>query len=399
MVYDMIIVGGGIVGLAIALAVKTRDPDCKLAVLEKESGWAKHQSSRNSGVIHAGIYYHPGSKKATFAASGNPSMYAFCEAHDIPVQRTGKLIVATSPDQLPALDLLNQRAAANGVEVFALDGAAAQEREPHVNCLQALHLPATGVVDFKQVAAKYVELLSAAGVDLILNCEVTALKHHGWGYSISSSQEGYQTRYLISSAGLYADRLALMAGVDPGMRIIPFRGEYWSLARERRSLVKSLIYPVPDPKFPFLGVHLTRLLDGSVHAGPNAVLAFSREGYSWNTIQGRDLMETITYPGFIKLAHTYFREGLQEIRRSLMKSAFVTSVKELIPEVNAEDLVQMKSGVRAQAVRKDGGMMDDFHVLEQSHAMFILNAPSPAATASLEIGKFVADRLYGEQII
>lgn len=395
MIYDKIIVGGGIVGLAIGLAIKTRDPDCKLAVLEKESGWAEHQSSRNSGVIHAGIYYRPGSKKATFAVNGNRSMYEFCETHDIPHERTGKLIVAISSEQLPALDNLKQRAIANGVEVVALSGAAVREIEPHVRCQQALHLPATGVVDFKKVAEKYVELLSLAGVDLIPDCEVTALERHEWGFSISTSQEVFQTHFLVGSAGLYADRLALMAEVDPGMRIIPFRGEYWSLIRDKQALVNNLIYPVPNPKFPFLGVHLTRQLDGSVHAGPNAVLAFSREGYNWKTIQGRDLLETISYPGFIKLARSYFHEGLQEMHRSLVKSALVASIQDLIPEVCAADLVRAKSGVRAQALRRDGSLIDDFHVVEQRHAIFILNAPSPAATASLEIGRYVAERLYG----
>jgi len=397
MVYDKMIIGGGIVGLATALAIRERDPDCKLAVIEKEGDWALHQSSRNSGVIHAGVYYKPGSKKAHFALAGNASMYAFCKEHGIPNERCGKLIVATSPEQIPGLEALQERALANGLEISRIGSEAAREMEPHVNCVAALHVPSTGIVDFKVVARKYAELLGQSGVDLILNCEVNAIKPQDWGYSLITSQAVYQTKYLISCSGLYSDRMARRAGIDPGMQIIPFRGEYWHLRSDRQSLVKNLIYPVPNPRFPFLGVHMTRLIDGSVHAGPNAVLAYSREGYGWGSINGRDLFETLSFPGFWKLANTYLGEGLKEMYRSLVKSAFLSSVQELIPEIESNDLIRGESGVRAQALRSEGNLIDDFHLIQQKNSIFVLNAPSPAATASLEIGKYICSQIYASK--
>ena len=397
MIYDKIIIGGGIVGLATALAVKERDPDCKLAILEKESDWTLHQSSRNSGVIHAGVYYKPGSKKARFALAGNASMMAFCERHNIPHEQCGKLIVATAPEQIEGLNSLYDRAAANGLDVSRIGREAALEIEPHINCIEALHVPSTGIVDFKVVAAKYVELLVEMDVDLILDCEITDIKLQEWGYSLSTSRNMYQTKYLIATVGLYSDRIARGSGVDPGMKIIPFRGEYWHLTQNKRSLVKNLIYPVPNPKFPFLGVHMTRLIDGSVHAGPNAVLAFSREGYSWLKINGKDLFETLTFPGFWKLADSYLGEGLKEMYRSVVKSAFLSSVQELIPEIESNDLQPGAAGVRAQALRSDGTLIDDFHLVEQKNGVFVLNAPSPAATASLEIGKYIARKIYSSK--
>ena len=397
MIYDKIIIGGGIVGLATALAIKERDPDCKLAILEKESDWALHQSSRNSGVIHAGVYYKPGSKKARFALAGNASMMAFCERHNIPHEQCGKLIVATAPEQIEGLNSLYDRAAANGLDVSRIGREAALEIEPHINCIEALHVPSTGIVDFKVVAAKYVELLVEMDVDLILDCEITDIKLQEWGYSLSTSRNMYQTKYLIATVGLYSDRIARGSGVDPGMKIIPFRGEYWHLKQNNRSLVKNLIYPVPNPKFPFLGVHMTRLIDGSVHAGPNAVLAFSREGYSWLKINGKDLFETLTFPGFWKLADSYLGEGLKEMYRSVVKSAFLSSVQELIPEIESNDLQPGAAGVRAQALRSDGTLIDDFHLVEQKNGVFVLNAPSPAATASLEIGKYIARKIYSSK--
>ena len=391
MTYDKIIVGGGIVGLATALAIKQKDPDCKLALLEKEGDWAIHQSSRNSGVIHAGVYYKPGSKKARFALAGNTSMYAFCTEHEIPYERCGKLIVATSSSQIPGLGGLYERAKANGLEIHRIDADAAQEIEPHVNCVEALHVPSTGIVDFKTVALKYVELLESQGVDLFLGTKVLGVKAQNRGYILSTNLEVFQTKYLISTVGLHSDRMARSAGVGPGMKIIPFRGEYWHLKAEKRGLVKNLIYPVPNPKFPFLGVHLTRLIDGGVHAGPNAVLAFSREGYHWGKINGVDLLETLIYPGFWKLAGSYLGEGTKEMYRSIVKPAFLRSVQELIPEINSDDLIRGEAGVRAQALRSDGSLIDDFHLIEKENAIFVLNAPSPAATASLEIGKHIAN--------
>jgi len=379
--------------LATALAIKASDPDCRLAILEKESDWALHQSSRNSGVIHAGVYYKPGSKKARFALAGNTSMTAFCEQHDIPHERCGKLIVASSADQIPGLDSLEEKAIANGLVVKRLSRSAALEIEPHVNCVEALHVPSTGIVDYKVVAGKYIDLLKAQDVDLFLDCRTTTLKQVSSGYLIATSQGTFQTNFLISTVGLYSDRMASRASVDPAMKIVPFRGEYWHLKPEKAHLVKNLIYPVPNPRFPFLGVHMTRLIDGSIHAGPNAVLAFSREGYTWGSVNPRDLLETLTYPGFWKLANNYLGEGLKEMYRSLVKSEFLKSVQELIPEIESQDLVKGAAGVRAQALRSDGSLIDDFQLLKQENAIFVLNAPSPAATASLEIGKYIAEKI------
>ena len=391
MKYDKLIIGGGVVGLATALAIRRNDPDCKLAILEKESQWAQHQSGRNSGVIHAGVYYKPGSKKAQFAVAGNASMFEFCEKHDIPYDRCGKLIVATSREQVPSLDNLFNRATANGIGIRKITAEEAREIEPHVNVTEALHVPSTGIVDYKLVAKKYAELLASQNVELEVDCKVQGLKRHAWGYSIITNKGIFQTKYLISTTGLFSDRVAKKAQVNPEMKIVPFRGEYWHLKDEKRSLVKNLIYPVPNPKFPFLGVHMTRLIDGSIHAGPNAVLAFSREGYTWGTINARDLIETLTYSGFWKLAGSYLGEGFKEMYRSVNKAAFLRSVQELIPEIQSEDLVRGDAGVRAQALRADGELIDDFHLLEKRKAIFVLNAPSPAATASLEIGKHIAN--------
>ncbi|MEA3286824.1 MAG: L-2-hydroxyglutarate oxidase [Candidatus Marinimicrobia bacterium] len=397
MVYDKLILGGGLVGLATALAIKEQDPDCHLAVLEKEGDWAQHQSGRNSGVIHAGVYYKPGSKKAQFALAGNASLIAFCQQHDIPHDRCGKLIVATANDQLSGLHILHERAMANGLDISLLDTDEAHEIEPHVNCVAALKVPSTGIVDFKVVAGKYIELLQDQGVDLILNCQVEGLKELNRGYAITTDQGSFQTKYLIASAGLFSDRIAKKAGVNPQMKIVPFRGEYWHVKAEKRHLVRNLIYPVPNPKFPFLGVHMTRLIDGSVHAGPNAVLAFSREGYTWGAINGRDLFETLTFPGFWKLAGNYLGEGTREMVRSVFKAAFLKSVQKLIPEIQSDDLIRGEAGVRAQALRSDGSLLDDFHLVEAKNAIFVLNAPSPAATASLEIGKYIAGKVFGDK--
>jgi (S)-2-hydroxyglutarate dehydrogenase len=392
MIYDKIIIGGGVVGLATALAVKSKYPDCRLAVLEKESNWALHQSGRNSGVIHAGIYYKPGSKKALLTRAGNESIYQFCQEHQIPFDRCGKLIIATTNEQVMGLKTLHDRAIANGLVANQLGADEALELEPHVNCVAALHIPSTGIVNYSVVAAKYVELLERQGVDLILDCKVKKIWNHPWGYTLGTSKDFYKTKFLISCAGLYSDRIAAKAGIKSKMKIVPFRGEYWHLKKEKSHLVKNLIYPIPNPNFPFLGVHMTRLIDGSIHAGPNAVLAFAREGYTWNNVNGYDLFETLTYPGFWKLAGKYMDEGLKEMYRSIYKSAFLKSIQNLIPEIQEDDLVRGVAGVRAQALRPNGDLINDFEILERKRAIFVLNAPSPAATASLEIGKQISAR-------
>jgi (S)-2-hydroxyglutarate dehydrogenase len=390
MKYDKIVVGGGLVGLGTALAIKKSNPDCKLAVFEKESKWAQHQSGRNSGVIHAGVYYKPGSKKAEFALAGNTSMYEFCQKHNIPHERCGKLIVATSSDQQPGLKMLLERARANGLEINEIRADEAREIEPHVNCVSALHIPSTGIVDYKVVALKLAELLEQQGVELLSNCQVLRLREHARGYAVETNRGTYETNYLVSCAGLHSDRIAKMAALDPKMTIIPFRGEYWSLRKEKHHLVKNLIYPVPNPHFPFLGVHMTRLIDSSIHVGPNAVLAFSREGYSWATINSRDLVEALSFPGFWKLANTYLAEGFKEMYRSVVKSYFLKDIQKLVPEIQGEDLYRSEAGVRAQGLWSDGRLIDDFYILKEKNAIFVLNAPSPAATACLEIGNHIA---------
>jgi (S)-2-hydroxyglutarate dehydrogenase len=390
--YDYIVVGGGLIGLSTALAVKNKKPDCKLAIIEKEGAWAEHQSGRNSGVIHAGIYYKPGSKKAQFALTGNESMYEFCVTNNIPYARCGKLIIATSKNQLIGLKALYERGTINGLDIKELCAGAAREIEPYVNCVGALQVPSTGIVDYKTVAEKIGKLLTDFGVDIFLNCKVDDLKENYLGYTIETSKGDFETKYLISAVGLFSDRIAIKAGFDPDMKIIPFRGEYWHLKKSKQYYVNNLIYPVPNPNFPFLGVHLTRLIDGSVHAGPNAVLAFGREGYTWGKINGHDLLETLTFPGFWKLATKYIGEGSKEMYRSIFKSAFLKSVQELVPEIQSEDLIRGEAGVRAQAMRLDGKLLDDFHLLERKNGIFVLNAPSPAATACIEIGKYIANR-------
>jgi (S)-2-hydroxyglutarate dehydrogenase len=393
MPYDVIIVGGGIVGLATALALSRRQPALRLALCEKEAGWAAHQTGNNSGVIHAGVYYRPGSLKAAMARDGNRSMVAFCEEHGIAHEVCGKLIVATESGELAQLESLLRRAQANGLPVRRVGPAEIREREPHVRAIAGIFSPTTGIVNYREVAETMARLLGECGVDLRLATRVERIEEHSAGVCVTTNRGSLEGRCLINCAGLHSDRVAAMAGLKTGMRIVPFRGEYYELTPARRALVRGLIYPVPNPDFPFLGVHLTRMIDGAVHAGPNAVLALRREGYRRRDISLRDTAEVLGYPAFWRLAGRYAGEGLREMLRSASKALFVRSLRRLVPEIEPRDLVPAHAGVRAQALMADGTLQDDFVIVNGRRSIHVCNAPSPAATAALEIGAAIAARL------
>ncbi|MEV6397058.1 L-2-hydroxyglutarate oxidase [Streptomyces sp. NPDC051907] len=385
---DVLVIGGGIVGLSTAYALTRAAPGTQVVVLEKESGPARHQTGRNSGVIHSGIYYRPGSLKARFAVSGAAEMVKFCAEYGIDHEVTGKLIVATERDELTRLHALVQRGRENGIPVRELGPAQITEYEPEVQGLAAIHVGTTGVCDFGGVAR---QLASASGAEIRYGEEVAAIDRRDWGVAVrTTAGTVVRARALVNCAGLHCDRVARLAGDDPQMRIVPFRGEYYDLARP--DLVRGLVYPVPDPAFPFLGVHLTRGIDGGVHVGPNAVPALAREGYDWSTVRPRELAQTLGWPGSWRIARRHWRYGAGELHRSLSKRAFTAAVRRLLPPVTEEDLRPAKSGVRAQAVLRDGTLVDDFLIRESPRTVHVLNAPSPAATASLPIGREVAAR-------
>lgn len=391
--YNYIIVGGGIVGLSTAMALSQKFPAAKIALLEKEATWAAHQTGHNSGIIHSGIYYKPGSYKAKLCRDGNQSMVAFCKQHDIEHKICGKVIVATEEFELPLLDNLYERGIANGIEIKKMTPEQVKEIEPHVSCLAGIWVKATGIVDYQQVCQKYAEIAQEQGVELHLNTCVTGIKAITKGQILETSQGEYQTEFLINCGGLYSDRLTELAKEKAPAKIVPFRGEYYELTPEKNYLVNGAIYPVPNPNFPFLGVHFHPGVDGKIHAGPNAVLGFKREAYNKFDFDLKDFWDTMTYPGFWKLAAKYPGEGLQEMIRSYNKIIFVRSLQRLIPEVQAEDIVPSPAGVRAQALKIDGSMVDDFLILHRDQAMHVCNAPSPAATASIEIGKYIVAQI------
>lgn len=392
-VFDIAVVGGGIVGLATAHELGKRFPGASLVLLEKESGWAEHQTGRCSGVIHSGIYYKPGSAKASMARDGSRSMAEFCLEHGIRHEITGKLIVATEASELPRLAALEQRGLANGLALERLDRAGLREREPNVEGIAGLWVASTGIADYAEVARTLARLAAGAGGDLRTGVRVSGSRDLGDRHVLETSAGSIEARVLVNCAGLHSDRLARAAGARVEHRIVPFRGEYFELVPERRQLVRGLIYPVPNPDFPFLGVHFTRGVDGGVHAGPNAVLALAREGYRKTDLDLVDLAETLGFPGFWRLAARHAGEGTREVWRSLSKAAFVRSLQRLVPDVRAEDLVPAPAGVRAQALGRDGRLVDDFLILEGPRAVHVCNAPSPAATAALEIGRTVAARV------
>jgi (S)-2-hydroxyglutarate dehydrogenase len=391
--FDYVVIGGGIVGLSVAWTLLQNRPGTRVVVLEKEDTWARHQTGRNSGVMHSGIYYKPGSLKAKLCREGNRRLVEFCQQHGLRYEACGKVIVATTASELPLMENLYQRGIANGLAAKKLKASEVKEIEPHVSCLAGIQVPSTGIVDFVGVCRKLAELIEKQGGELRLGTKV-----HGFHLNrslgiVETSQETFAARWVINCAGLHSDRVARLAGAEPGARIVPFRGEYYELKPERRSLVSNLIYPVPDPNFPFLGVHFTRMIDGSVHAGPNAVLSLKREGYHRTSFDLRDFIETMTYAGFWRLAARHAKSGLEEIHRSFSKKAFVRSLQKLIPEIREEDLVPGEAGVRAQALQPDGRLVDDFLIVHGPSTIHVCNAPSPAATASLEIGRVIVETI------
>jgi L-2-hydroxyglutarate oxidase LhgO len=385
---DIAVVGGGIVGLATAYALTGRYPELKLALFEKERQVAAHQTGHNSGVVHSGIYYRPGSLKARLCVSGVKMMEAFCKEHGLPYDRCGKVIVAGREDEVPTLQMLLERGQENGVPGLRLiDAGELRTIEPHAAGVQAIHAPETAIADYRQVAQKLRELLEARGVVFYTGTEVTAVHEDGDGLAVRTENGQTRSRFLINCAGLYADRVARLAGATPEVRIVPFRGEYYFLKADKRHLVRGLIYPVPNPELPFLGVHFTKTVHGEIESGPNAVFALAREGYRHRDIVADELLETLSYAGFWKLAARYWKVGLFEVYRSLSKAAFVRSLQQLVPSITPEDVVRGGAGVRAQAVDEMGKLVDDFATLQSPRALHVLNAPSPAATASLAIGE------------
>ena len=389
--HDVAIIGGGIIGLATAMALTSRR-SLSLIVLEAEERLAAHQTGHNSGVIHSGLYYKPGSLKARNCAEGRETMYRFCEEHQIAHERCGKVVVATHESELPRLDRLEERGRVNGLTgLRRLRAEELQEYEPHLAGIAGLWVPQTGIVDFVQVAQTYARLVQQVGGVIQTQTRVLGCRREPNGLRLETTRGEIHCRNLINCGGLKSDRIARMCGLNPGLRIVPFRGEYYELIPERHFLVKNLIYPVPDPQFPFLGVHFTRMIHGGVEAGPNAVLAFKREGYHRSSFDWADAWEIVAYPGFWQLARKHWRMGLGEFRRSFSRRAFVKALQRLIPELNLADVHRAGAGVRAQALEANGFLVDDFRIVETERMVHVLNAPSPAATASLSIGQTIAD--------
>jgi L-2-hydroxyglutarate oxidase LhgO len=388
---DLVIVGGGIVGLGTAMALTEAYPRLGVILLDKEPQLGQHQTGHNSGVIHSGIYYKPGSLKARLCVDGARRMKQFCDVHGIKWEGCGKVIVATDAAELPRLQTIFERGQANGLAgLKMLSAEEVREYEPNCRAVRAIQVPETGIVDYSQVVAKMADLLQQRGARILTGAGVTAIRRQSGGLVLESARGAVEARHLVNCAGLHSDRVAGLMGVTPEVRIIPFRGEYYMLRPERRSIVRGLIYPVPDPEFPFLGVHFTRTIHGDVEAGPNAVLAFAREGYTLGTVRPGELLGTLGYAGFWHMARKYWRVGAFEMYRSASKAAFVRSLRKLVPDIAAGDLERGGAGVRAQAVAADGSLVDDFKISVTAGAVHVVNAPSPGATASLAIGRHVA---------
>jgi len=395
MATHIIVAGAGIVGLSTAYELARRGH--RVTVLDKEAAVATHQTGNNSGVIHSGLYYTPGSLKATLGQAGAISMERFARENGVAVDICGKLVVATTPAQVPALERLHERGIANGVACRLVAPEEAREFEPHVNAVAALRVEATGIVDYRGVCAALQGLIEAHGGEVLFNRRIVGIATNDDAVTVTTPHGEFRGDEFVNCAGLHSDRIARLAGLEPDVRIIPFRGEYFELTPESTSLVKGLIYPVPDPAFPFLGVHLTRMITGGVHAGPNAVFALAREGYTWLDINPRDVWESARWPGLWKLGRKFWRNGLDEVARSLSRPRFLASLRELVPELPADSLIPTHSGVRAQAMRRDGTLVDDFYFERAKRQIHVLNAPSPAATAGLEIGRAIADELVAQR--
>jgi len=392
--YDVIIAGAGIVGLATALGVLEQDPEVKLLILEKEAGEARHQTGNNSGVIHSGIYYKPGSLKAVNCITGYNLLLEFCRKHGIYFDICGKVIVAVSQSEVPGLNAIYERGLANGLDKIRLIGKEElKEREPHASGVKAIYVPYTGIIDYKAVAKKYAELIVKAGGEIQFSSKVKNIRSNDKLYDVETSSGSFNTKVFVNCCGLQSDEVAGLTEGKVDTRIIPFRGEYYKIRPERRHLVKNLIYPVPDPAFPFLGVHFTRMVTGEVEAGPNAVLAFKKEGYTRTSLSAKDSFRIFTWNGFYKIASKYYKTGFGEFRRSFSKKAFVKALQRLMPEITESDLIAGGAGVRAQAISKDGRLIDDFLIHENGNIINVLNAPSPAATSSIAIGKTIAERI------
>ncbi|QGJ71104.1 FAD dependent oxidoreductase [Planctomycetales bacterium 10988] len=390
--YDVVIIGGGIIGPAVAWVLSSRW-DLRILLLEAESELATHQTGHNSGVIHSGLYYRPGSLKARNCTSGREKLYEFCQEHNIPHDRCGKIVVACTPEEVTQLNRLEDRGRENGIaDLRRLEGEEIAEYEPHVSALAALHVPVTGIVDYPAVAKKYAELAKQNGADIQTNQKVEKVTPKPGQFIIQTAHGEVIGKHLINCAGLECDRVAKLCGIKTPIQIIPFRGDYYELVPDRTHLIKNLVYPVPDPRFPFLGVHFTRMIHGGVEAGPNAVLSLKREGYHRTSFSLKDTLETMKFPGFWKLGKKHWRMGLAEVMRAASKSAFVRDLRKLVPEIKEEDVRPAGAGVRAQAVEPDGSLVDDFYIESAPGQLHVLNAPSPAATASISIGETIAEQ-------
>jgi len=391
--YDVIIIGGGIVGLATAYRLTQRYPKKKLAIVEKEPTIARHQTGHNSGVLHTGIYYKPGSLKAINCREGKLAMQRFCDEHGIAYELCGKVIVAVDESEVGRLENIYERGQENGVNCKLIDADRLHEIEPHVAGVKAIEVPEAGIIDYTEVCQKLAQLVHESGCDIHLSTRVTGMQHQNGSTVVETTQDAFEAPLVVNCSGLHNDRVTKMSGATPASKIVPFRGEYYKLKPDKHYLCRTLIYPVPDPSFPFLGVHFTKMIHGDVECGPNAVLAFAREGYTRNTVNVRDLAESLTYPGFLRLASRHWRAGFGELWRSFSKAAFVKALQRLMPEITAEDLEPAPAGVRAQALKSDGTMVDDFLIQPHGNVVNVGNAPSPAATSSLNIGNLIVDQL------
>ena len=395
MIFDFLIVGGGIVGLATAFRILQARPGAKLLLLEKELALGRHQTGHNSGVLHAGLYYKPGSLKAKLAVEGLRQMIAFCQKHQVPYDQCGKIVVVTETEELPRLKILMERGTANGLKgLRKLSPEQIREIEPHAAGLAAIHVPEEGIVDYGAVVQALASEIQASGGEILNGTSVERCEGVKGIWRIATSGGIYETRQVVACAGLHSDRMVRKSGMKPSAKIIPFRGEYYMIRKERQALVRNLIYPVPDPQFPFLGVHFTRMIQGGVEAGPNAVLALAREGYTWGKINLRDLAESLFFPGLWKFMLKYPSICSYEIWRSISRKEFCRSLQRLVPEIQENDLEHGSAGVRAQAMSYDGGLMEDFSFVEGPGILHVANAPGPAATASLAIGQLLAKKLF-----